>query len=56
MCIRREDISDLKVVFVCIKHFQKEDIDYTFKVPKGDDTFTEVKRAKPKLKEGQGFI
>ena len=50
--LRREDIGDLKVVYVCINHFQKEDIDYTFKVAKGDGTFTEVPRVKPKLKEG----
>ena len=49
--LRRDDIADLKVVYVCINHFQKDDIDYTFKVPKGDGTFTEVPRAKPKLKE-----
>ena len=41
----------VKVVYVCINHFQKDDIDYTFKVPKGDGTFNEVPRAKPKLKE-----
>ena len=35
-----------------LNDFQKEDIDYTFKVPKGDGTFTEVPRAKSKLKEG----
>ena len=50
--LRREDIGDLKVVYVCINHFQKDDIDYTFQVPRGDGTFTEVPRAKPKLKEG----
>ena len=50
--LHREDIGDLKAVFVCIKHFQKEDIDSTFKVPKGDGTFTEVPRVKPMLKEG----
>ena len=40
------------MVYVCVKHFQKEDVEYTFKVPKGDGAFTEVPRAKPKLKEG----
>ena len=48
----REDIGDLKAVYVCIKHFQKEDIDFTFKVPKRNGTFAEVQRVKPMLKEG----
>ena len=48
----REDISNFKVVYVCIKHFQKEDIDSILKVPKGDGTFTEVLRVKLIPKEG----
>ena len=36
---------------MCASYFQKEDVEYTFNVPKRDDTFTEVPRAKPKLKE-----
>ena len=39
-------VGDLKAVYVCIKHFQKEDIDFTFKVSKEDGTFTEVPRAR----------
>ena len=50
--LRRDDINDMKVVRVCIKHFKEEDIETTHRVPKGDGTFMEVPRARPKLKEG----
>ena len=42
---RREDIGDVEVVYICINHFQKEDIDHTFKIPKGDCAFTEVSQS-----------
>ena len=50
--LRRDDIEKMKVVRVCIKHFRNEDIEATHQVPNGDGTFTEVPRARPKLKEG----
>ena len=40
--LHREDIGDLKAVYIFIKHFQKEDIDFIFKIPKGDGTFSLV--------------
>ena len=49
--LRRDDIDDVKVVPVCIKHFREEDIEASHQVPKGDGTFTEVPRDRPKLKE-----
>ena len=50
--LHHEDVADLKVVYVCAKHFQKDDIEYVHIVPKGDGTFHEVPRARPKLKTG----
>ena len=47
--LHREDIADLKTVYVCAKHFQKEDIEYFHKVPRGDGSFYEVPR-KTKIK------
>ena len=37
--LHREDIEDLKDVNVCMKHFREGDIEYTHKVPNGDDTY-----------------
>ena len=50
--LRRDDISDLKAVKVCAKHFRDDDIEVVHKVPNGDGTFTKAPRAKPKLKDG----
>ena len=50
--LRRDYIEDMKVVRVCIKHFRAEGIEASHKVHKGDGTFTEVPRDRPKLKEG----
>ena len=50
--LHREDIADLKTVYVCAKHFQKEDIEYFHKVPRGDGSFYEVPRGRPKLRLG----
>ena len=47
--LHRDDISDLKIVYVCAKHFQKEDIHYFHTVPRGDGTSYEVPRGRPKL-------
>ena len=50
--LHREDIANLKNVYVCSKHFLKEDIELYHTVPKGDGTFYEVPRGRPKLKPG----
>ena len=50
--LHREDIANLKNVYVCSKHFLKEDIELYHTVPKGDGTFCEVPRGRPKLKPG----
>ena len=50
--LHRENIDELKEIFVCIKHFRAEDVEYTHKVPNGDGTFREIPRASPKLKDG----
>ena len=50
--LRRDNICDMKVVRVCIKHFREEYIETTHSVPKGDGTFKEVPCASPKLTKG----
>ena len=50
--IHRVDIEELKVVYVCIKHFLEGDIEFNHKVPRGDGTYTEIPRISPKLKQG----
>ena len=49
--LHREDLDNLKTVFVCVKHFREEDIEYTHKVPNGDGTYRELPRKNPKLKD-----
>ena len=39
-----DDISDLKMVYVCAKHFQKEEIQYFHMVPRRDGTFYKLPR------------
>ena len=51
--LHREDLDNLKTVFVWVKHFREEDIEYTHKVPNGDGTYREIPRKNPKLKSGQ---
>ena len=36
--LRRENISDLKYVFVCIHHFHDNDVERTYKIPNPDDS------------------
>ena len=49
--LRRDDLHDFKGVYVCVKHFREEDIEYTHKVPNGDGTFREIARVNPRLKK-----
>lgn len=37
--LRREDVGDLKTVYVCSKHFMEGEIEYTYRVPNGDGTY-----------------
>ena len=48
--LRRDDI-ELKAVYVCVKQFRTEDIEYTHKVPNGESTFREIPRVNPKLRD-----
>ena len=41
-----------KRVYLCVKHFREEDIEYMLIVPNGDGTFRKEPRAKSKVKEG----
>ena len=50
--LRRDDLDDFKRVYVCVKHFREEDIEYMHIVPNGDGTFRKEPRAKSKVKEG----
>ena len=49
--LRRDDIDELKTVFVCAKHFRTEDIEYMHNVPNGDGTIRKIPRVNPKLKD-----
>ena len=50
--LHRDDISELRIVYVCAKHFPKEDIQYFHTVPRGDGTSYEVPRGRHKLNPG----
>ena len=50
--LHREDVGDLKTVYVCSKHFKEGDIEYTHRLPNGDGTYREIPRKHLKLKEG----
>ena len=50
--LHREDVDELKVVYVCSKHFREEDIEYIHRVPNGDGSYREKPRSRPKLIEG----
>ena len=49
--LRRDDIDELKAVYVCVKQFRTEDIEYSHKVPNGESTFREISRVNPKLRD-----
>ena len=50
--LHRDDIHELKTVYVCSQHFREEEIERTYKVPTGDGTYREMPRKYLKLKEG----
>ena len=50
--LHRENITDLKHIFVCVNHFREEDIERAYKVPNPDGTFQEIPRCQPKLRTG----
>ena len=49
--LRRDYIDELKAVYVCVKDFTTEDIEYTHKVSNGESTFRGIPRVNPKLKD-----
>ena len=50
--LHREDRDYLKVVYVFSKHFRKDEIETTHRVPNGDGSYREIPRSRPKLKDG----
>ena len=50
--LHRDDIDELKVVYVCSKHFREGEAETTHKVPNGDGSYREILRSRPKLKDG----
>ena len=50
--LHRDDINELKVVYVCSKHFTEDEVETTHKVPNGDGSYREIPRNRPKLKDG----
>ena len=47
--LHREHIEDIKKIYVCLKHFQDEDVETHFSIPQPDGTRLEVKRSVPRL-------
>ena len=45
-------LSELKVAYVCSKHYKDGDIEYTHRIPNGDGTYREIPRKCLKLKDG----
>ena len=52
----REDVGDLKTVYVCSKHFNEGDIEYTHRLPNGEGNYQEIPRKHLKLKEGGAVL
>ena len=50
--LRRDDLHHFKGVYLHIKHFREEDIEYTHRIPNRDGTFREIARINPRLKQG----
>ena len=50
--LHRDDIDELKVVYLCSKHFREDEVETTHKVPNGDGSYREKPRNRPKLKDG----
>ena len=50
--LHRDDKDELKVVYVCSKHFREGEVETTHKVPNGDGSYREILRSRPKLKDG----
>ena len=50
--LHRDDIDELKVVYVCSKHFREGEVETTHKVPNGDGSYREILRSRLKLKDG----
>ena len=49
--LHRDDIDELKVVYVCSKHFREGEVETTHKVPNGDGSYREILLSRPKLKD-----
>ena len=49
--IHRENISDVKTIFVCVKHFREEDIIKKFQILQPDGTYDGIPRKKYKLSD-----
>ena len=50
--LHRDDIDELKAVYLCSKHFREDKAETTHKVPNGDGSYREIPRNRPKLKDG----
>ena len=48
--LHRDDIYELKIVYVCSKHFRDNEVETTHKVPNGDGSYREIPRSRPKLR------
>ena len=50
--LHRDDIDELKVLYMCNKYFREGEVETTHKVPNGDKSYREILRSRPKLKGG----
>ena len=50
--LHRDDIDELKIVYVCSKHFGDNEVETTHKVPNGDGSYREIPRSRPNLRDG----
>ena len=48
--LHRDDIDELKIVYVCSKNFRDNEVETTHKVPNGDGSYREIPRSRPKLR------
>ena len=52
----RDDISELKMVYVCARHLHNKYIDYFHTVHRGDSSFYKAPRGRPKLKPCESLL
>ncbi|KAI6649035.1 hypothetical protein LOD99_6918 [Oopsacas minuta] len=47
--LHRECIEEIKKIYLCLKHFREEDIEFFFSIPQPDGSILQEKRSLPRL-------